>query len=73
MVTEQEARRALALARARALRATPTHKLGCPGCGAVVTLYARGIVEGYCGRCSRALRPLALDETIDADGRTVKA
>lgn len=60
------------LARARAMRATPTHKLGCPGCGAVVTLYAAGIVDGSCGKCRRSLRPLALDESIDADGKTVR-
>lgn len=61
------------LARAREMRAAPTHRLACPGaCGVVVTLYAPGIVEGWCGRCNRSLRPLALDETIGADGRTVR-
>ena len=60
------------LARAREMRAQPTHRLGCAGCGAVVTLYAKGIVEGYCGRCRRALRPLALGEHIGADGKTVR-
>lgn len=60
------------LAEARAMRATPTHKLGCPGCGAVVTLYAAGIVDGSCGKCRRSLRPLALDESIGADGKTVR-
>ncbi len=60
-----------ALARARAMRAHPSHRLVCPSCRRGVTVYAAGIIEGWCG-CGRKLRPLALDEAIASDGKTYR-